>query len=222
MRVHRRQYWLKYLILATPALVAVGCNEREPIDSRLTESDLAPGPVTAYGITLTAESSPTDVAFVLLNTLREDREAVAQKDSERRGELFRRACRLAAADKLVAEFKRMIQGSPMTEKIVPWRAVREIVLFWRPITAHYAASIPADPTEAAARMFEDKQRAAVYCDVTANDGSTATLQLDMVHTAAGWRVGRIGFSERSASAKKHDAGQSKAVNLADPSTSQPS
>lgn len=214
-RVHRIRTGAVAMIgLAALAAVFSGCNQTEP---EVPEARVRT--VEAYGVTLDADASPQQVAYVLFKSIADDYAAARVKDFDAQRKAQELTFALAAPSKIeerLLESANQINPSRKKESLGPDRDKKlfKTVHYWAPIVGHYVASFADIDLETLVReswvtITPDGRTAHVYYPVVHDPGEadpdkaeTATISIEMVpeQAQAGgpeyWRVARVQFLGR--------------------------
>lgn len=185
-RITRRRTCLAGLGMA---LVLAGCRQNVRLaDKKLRDPTVAS--VTHYGITLDAEATPKQVAFVLFRAIKEDFVAAADTEREQALDVQFDVC---AANVLAA-----MRRSNWTRADF----ITDRVYHWTPTLSHYAHDFDDEFAKAEPRMVvtpaskDVPPRCAVRMEAADPSGDPAAQVVVMVWLAKDdgfWRVTQVGF-----------------------------
>lgn len=153
-----------WICVAGLGLTPSGCNR----DVRLADAklrDVTVKPVTHYGVTLDAQASPEQVAFVALQAVRDD---FLAESAEAREAALDVQFAISAATVLD-----MAKGSTRTRR----EQLHYIVMHWTPTVSHYVGDFPKTLEEAQSRFRRSAAR-------TRKSGNTEVEQCEVLMEAA--------------------------------------
>lgn len=166
--------------------------------------------VTAYGMTLDESATPEQVAFVLLQAIRDDVEAAQARDRERHRQAVELQYAIAAYSTIEERLLGVFSRADGTGDLGDLREQRlyDVVKQWGAIAAHYVRSFDAEFDAAAERLRVERrgepERVHVLYDVCHDPSATdpaqrqpATLEIELAIETEGadkyWRVARVDF-----------------------------
>ncbi len=210
----RRRGWGRVVLIAAGTAVAFWSGCTKP------EEEVPPAAVKtveAYGVTLDAAATPSQVAYVLLRSLADDVQAAQAHEHEKQKAALKLTYSLAAYSEIEQRLLNVI-NQDRAEKKTDLGDERDRRLFdftrqWAPIVAHYVRSFDTDLQEAVTKMQEEPdpegQRTSVLYAVSHDPTETApakqqqaTLEIELIKETVGglsyWRVARVGYRGRKA------------------------
>lgn len=180
-----------------------GCRNQEA-----PPEDLRPavvGPVELHGMSLDANATPQQVAYALMQALKETATAgrLHKRDRELRKKLIENELQLAAPQRIYRNLHADAEMASVTARQRD-EAVYRIVKLWAPIAARYVDSFAADPARVIAGIRLKQLSGAdvqVSYDVTDPvDQSRVTFQVYLTQESGPgggpkyWRAYRLGYA----------------------------
>lgn len=188
--------------LIAAALMLPACRNQEGRPAELKSTLVAP--VELYGQTLGPEATPQQVAYALMQAMRDDVKASQAHDREGYMAAFQKQLDLAAPKRIHKNLRSLGATSETPTQAELDDNVYRVVRFWASIPARYVDSFEPDAEVAMAAMRVKTLPggdARVSYDVTDPvDGSRVTFQVflaqepDAAGTQKYWRVYRLGYA----------------------------
>lgn len=196
MPSHGRLCPLIWTASAAFATVVCGCKDPTLIGYKI--EPVTSGPIQAYGMTLDEQSSPQDVVYAMFRAVRDDIAAAQDHDLKAQLAAINIQVGLAASEWMHQHFQKSLQRKSMTVEVTPEQSVFKLIRFWAPMLGHYIDSVETEHDPAVAEMsvrFRSQQaEAEVLYNVSAHDGSPATVRVELLRESDCWRIKRVSFA----------------------------